>query len=1036
MKDIDYMNKGIETEKRKLPKGKIILLSVSLLFVAVVMFSLVLNSFVFPSDNDVETTNDNPTNIKSNYVKEFDEQTNTVSIEEDVLFGDKLLDVKLEKNTYECGTECYAIWNVTIYKDEDQIFLNNLEFKKIDGKGIKDSKFEYVSGYEEIDVPDYVINCKIRDENNYCTQVQSGSHKEYKPIYETFNPSRKLPVGNYVIKLTGYKDWGTTIDWIPTYYGKEVKEWAYWASSPPTTYYKFNENNFTIAGNMQLNDTLGLKNLSITSTGSSLISAKLGNGISLKRPINDIIANTTGGNEFAFDTGAFTIAFWFNISAPITAYQAVTTDQSNSGWGIDPQANGTIKFSNSNVNFGGTSYSVSNGTWQRVIFTREGTGAGQFRTWVNGTNVNNHTLSANISNNTANFVFKSMGQFIMWDDFQIYKGYAFTASDVNFDWNNGVGREANISILEISNNLSSPLNGISTIQTSINFSANHTALNGNLTNATLYVWNSSGGIFNTNSITINGIFNETNLTISSLIFGNYEWNYLTCGSNATTSLCKMTQSNRTFTISGFESNTENYSFNVYETQNQLFQLNISTVPSILDVNAYLNYNGTRYFANTECNSGECNINRNIDIPLVTAGEEQNKSFLWEISTFDGTSTSLANTSSNQQNVSRIHLELSNVTYTNTALNFTTWEEQNRTRLNPMSFVSTFNVWLGNGTVQRNVSFNVPMTNSTALGIKPHNYTFTTNAIIEYNAVGQHSGQYQTRNYYFQQGVLTNETQNIKLFLLNTTDSTSFIQRVIGLNQIGIEKALIFQQRYYPEDDTYETVSISKTDEDGKSIGFYEVEIPNYRHIITKNGTILKTTEQGKIFPEFAPFTLTFIIGEATTYAWESFSDLSNLFSNLSYNKDLDLVTYTWIDTSGSLSIANLTVLSISPNSLNTPICSKSSVLGAGTLNCNVTGYNGTMSAQGYIGRSPQVLDKLITFTKQTLIDSLSNPFLLLWIFFLMIGIGAGVFYPPAGIIITLVIMVIGMMLQIVNISWIFVWAMVAVGLIILAETRE
>jgi hypothetical protein len=404
-----------------------------------------------------------------------------------------------------------------------------------------------------------------------------------------------------------------------------------------------------------------------------------------------------------------------------------------------------------------------------------------------------------------------------------------------------------------------------------------------------------------------------------------------------------------------------------------------------------------------------------------------------LSLYNGTGSIPFNTSEKQQNISRIYLLDTNTTSQTRTLNFTTWDERNRTSLSPMSFEATFEIWLGEGSVVRNISFSNLSTSSMQLYLYP-NDTYYTNAYIQYNAVGIHNGTYTQRNYNFQNATINNATQNIRLFLLDNSHSTSFIQRVVTTSQIAVTNALILQQRYYPSDDSYETVSITRTNGQGQSVGFYEVEIPDYRHIIVQNGNVLKLTEKGKIFAESTPATLIFTIGEELTNAWGSFENISNLVSSLTFNETTKIVTYTWIDTTGALSIANLTVEQSQSSIGNTAICSLSSTLVAGTLNCNLSAYNGTFIAKSYIGRSPQVLDKLISFVISNIKDLLAKPFLVLWIILMTGAIGMGLAYPPAGIISSIIVMILGSVMGVLGVGWVFLYAIIAVAIWVIIET--
>ena len=65
---------------------------------------------------------------------------------------------------------------------------------------------------------------------------------------------------------------------------------------------------------------------------------------------------------------------------------------------------------------------------------------------------------------------------------------------------------------------------------SISFNATTTfPLNHNLTNATFYIWNSTGEFNVTTNIITGQVANKTNINISGFVQGEYEWNVLSCG---------------------------------------------------------------------------------------------------------------------------------------------------------------------------------------------------------------------------------------------------------------------------------------------------------------------------------------------------------------------------------------------------------------------------------------------------------------------------------------------------------------------------
>lgn len=540
-----------------------------------------------------------------------------------------------------------------------------------------------------------------------------------------------------------------------------------------------------------------------------------------------------------------------------------------------------------------------------------------------------------------------------------------------------------------------------------------------LTNAT------SGSLINNTTYLTN---NATNLSInfSSITYGQYKYNVTSVDLAGNSVTIERYFSSLPFSVGG-----ESWNASAYETSAQTYFINITSATDIIFITSNLVYNGTAYRVNTTCSGGLCEINRTIDVPLTTGTNEyENKSFYWSLQTFTATATFNYTSTTNQQNVSRIHLEKSSATYPNQTVNFTTWDEINRTSISPMQMQVAFESWLGSGSVKRTSNYSSVNVSNVNFSIIPANFTHHVDGFIQYNdnslTNGLPTGTYNTRDYHLENATFTNTSQNIRLFLLNSSLSTSFIQKVITDTQLVVTGALVMTQRYYPDTNSYETVQIYKTDDNGQTIGFFQTEIPDYRTIVVQDGEILLTTERGKVFPQTAPYTLIFTIGSTAESIWEQFEGIESLYSNLTFNKTTGIVTYQWIDTTGGLSIANLVIEKIVGNTTNSVIYNQTSILQAGALSFNVSNQTGQLIAKGYIGRSPAVLDQLITIVLDTLKDAISSPFLLLFWLILIAVMGMGLFNPAVGLILTSVVLLMGSVMGIVAIGWIFVWAIIAI----------
>lgn len=98
--------------------------------------------------------------------------------------------------------------------------------------------------------------------------------------------------------------------------------------------------------------------------------------------------------------------------------------------------------------------------------------------------------------------------------------------------------------------LISPVNGANTSATAMIFNATMSPQFAENMNATLFVWNGTGSLFNrTTNVVTGNVTNSTVWNITGFSEGNYEWNVFACanGTNAVI-LCSWGGSNRTFSI--------------------------------------------------------------------------------------------------------------------------------------------------------------------------------------------------------------------------------------------------------------------------------------------------------------------------------------------------------------------------------------------------------------------------------------------------------------------------------------------------------
>ncbi len=770
--------------------------------------------------------------------------------------------------------------------------------------------------------------------------------------------------------------------------------------------------------------------------------------------------NVDFGNvpDFDFGTADFSVSVWVNLTAANAGEVIIGKTNgggasSSYGWGLFMHSFGGLSnvvpqmiFSTSGTHAQviGNDVAFTTGSWVHIVAVVDRDNASNSKIYIDdvstGTTTNAISTNTGAIGNSANSKIGSQGDDLGssflnggTDEIGIWNR-ALSSDEVSQLFNEGLGNTYPFTGDQIIVTLDSPIDE-EIVSGNVTFNVTLTPpSNFNLTNATIFIWDSDGDLFfSDTNIVLGNESNTTTFTVTNLTSGGYEWNIFGSSENSTGFLiANFSSSNNTFIWVPFSVDSEEFNSNIFETSRQSFLLNISTLPSVLSVDAILNYNGTRFTADTTCSSGLCQISTDIDIPLVSIGESENKSFFWEISVFDGTNSFSTNLTSNEQNVTRLHLEKCDGTYTVQTLNFTSFDEETEEEINPFMFDGSFDFWLGTGTVKRNNSISESSISSLQLCLTPATETLFLDGTVEYDeATGTN---YTKRNYFFQDDQINNISEDIQLGLLLAENSVSFILRVQDRDILPVADVLIFTERFYPGEGIFRTVQVSQTDDNGRTIGFFETETVEYRFILKQNGVTVLTTNKQKIVGDSVPFTLTFTIGDDEGAAWETFEPIEDLVSDISFNKTSSIVSFTYLDTSGNFQLSRLIVEKVNASGLqNTIVCSKTSVQSSATITCNLTGN----STGHYIMRGIITRDGVATLVEQESfeIEDFSTIAgrlgLFLGFFIILISVFAFKFNEVAGIILVNIAMIFVNMMGLINFGYVFISAMVAISIIIL-----
>jgi len=587
---------------------------------------------------------------------------------------------------------------------------------------------------------------------------------------------------------------------------------------------------------------------------------------------------------------------------------------------------------------------------------------------------------------------------------------------------------------DISVALISPADDLETSNSSLRFDSNATIVNGNLTNATLYVWNPDNSLFGTNTTIRTGDSNSTNLSISSLTMNDsYLWNVEWCGNNGTVTSynCSFASANRTFSRQPFAEiaiSFNNYSF---ETQAERFEINLSTISNIVSITGSLIHNGSSYPAKaTNLGSGKYSLSRVLDMPLVN--RDLNVSFHWKLDITDSTGTSTQNSTIRTQNINNTQFVLCNASITTTAVNFTVYNETNRTPISS-TFAGTFNWYLGNGTVVENSSYssstNTYNNHTFCINV---NKTFNTDSLITIdNAI------YNKRTYSFNNILYSNVSKETHLFLNDA--GTIVILEVKDAGLTPLQGYFIEVYRYYPGTNKYELVESHETDIYGQGVGRLIENDVKYNFIIKdENNVIKKETEILSVACRSTSLTcvLPFVIEDTTDYT-ERFFNQTDFEWDFTFSNDTNRFTFTWNDLTGDFATNRLFVQRRLFNGTTT-VCNITSSATFGSLICDVGDSKARYVAQVFRDLLGHSEDRIAVIN--TNVGEIFGTFGkegLMWGFILLFTlVGVGAFNPSVAVTLYFVGLIGLGSLGIISFASPIFWANLAIGVVFVWAFRS
>lgn len=505
-------------------------------------------------------------------------------------------------------------------------------------------------------------------------------------------------------------------------------------------------------------------------------------------------------------------------------------------------------------------------------------------------------------------------------------------------------------VITASVNLTFPTNQTNVYQNStyLNATYNITTNNANWTNAVYNIWYPNNTLFNSTNITLNGAIN----TYSTQLFNNfnfaspYTWNVMGCYDNSTYSNC-VSSDNSTFSIKAFRFNSQSFSNPTTETLTTRFYANITLASGITLNNASLIWNGTTYGGTTNTTGSDKILSRSITIPNVTAST--NVSLVWNIyySYANGTIVSENITTATNQTINTLDID-NCVVNSHVILNYTIKDEDTRAFLSNSTWNTSSNVYvqLSGDFSGDNFEFYSGNIVSNPIAICINNALVTgenyrLDAQIQYTA-----DDYVTEYHYIENYTLNTSVspQNVSLYLLLINRSQEFLITFKDTNLIPVEGALIEISRQYLSLGQFLSVEISKTDNDGKTIGHFVLNDEVYTLYVKKNGVLLATYENVRAFcSDIVTGDCRINLNQVTsTSNPSSFTNYLGVLGTEAYNDTSKVYTFDFTTNDSSSKTINVTIYKYD-NFLNQTICSQTLTSSSGTITCTIPAayYNST-----------------------------------------------------------------------------------------------
>lgn len=786
---------------------------------------------------------------------------------------------------------------------------------------------------------DYPIQDSVCPKNYKSMDECDVIVKEYKTHYEydwiKFNNFNELPVGEVVIGVFVDIKPNEYGEWIPTFFGKEVNEWAAWLSDLNTgldVYYKMNETSGTKAVDADDGVYNGTTNQEIATANG-----KIGSAFNFSNADSDYINMSYG----MFNGQNQSVAVWIKPGtwAENFVIWSVVDDSDSNPEVFLRYTGGMIKVSGPSILLE-SNIAPATDEWSLIVFTMNDSAA---NLWINNTltatdtttgtfnpATGEHRIGKGTSGNTFNGILDEFG---LWNR-------SLTDDEIDNLWNNGSGNTYT-PFESITLTLSEPTNGSQIfLNEEVNFMINSSIISGTLNNISLYI----NGILN-ETINISGTTNSTTFSknLVSVGIGLQSWNATACSISG---LCDSFDSLNYIDLMGINITSTTFNNNTLEGATETFSVNFTKTNSVTISSVNLIYEGTlNSFPYTV--TGD-NITSSNTITIPNQSTNTNASFYWNIILTDDT---VFNSTSNNQSIEILNVDNCTIN-SNLLYNFSQFDEDTKDFLTANNTIELqFNLFNLDKTINM-VNFSQKFTETNPAQICLNNsildtVNYSAYVTVKYSANLTSTNKSYTIEYY---NILNETISNASvpyhknLYDLKEDDSTAFRLTYRDSSYDLAPNILVQIHRQYIDDNDFKIVEIPLTDSNGQTIlNLVRNEVVYNLIMVNEAGETVAT------FNSIKAFCKDYTIGECTINlnadsdtedTYNRKTDFSISISNLTYINATQQIALTFL--TDDLLPKTVEMVVVRNNDFgNRSVCSNSLTAASGLLTCNVSSITNT-----------------------------------------------------------------------------------------------